>query len=215
MTVGFDNNKYVELQSEHIQQRIAQFGGKLYLEFGGKLFDDYHASRVLPGFAPDSKLRMLSQLKGQAEVVIAINAADIEKNKIRGDLGITYDVDVLRLMDAFRSQGLYVGSVVITRWAGQTAAANFQRRLEDLSTATTPSRATPTTSPSSSPTTATARTTTSRPPAPWWWSPPPARVAGRWRCACPRSTTSTSGAPRPVTPSLRPSPSGTSPWTIR
>ena len=132
MTVGFDNNKYVELQSEHIQQRIAQFGGKLYLEFGGKLFDDYHASRVLPGFAPDSKLRMLSQLKGQAEVVIAINAADIEKNKIRGDLGITYDVDVLRLMDAFRSQGLYVGSVVITRWAGQTAAANFQRRLEDL-----------------------------------------------------------------------------------
>ena len=132
MKLGFDNNKYLETQSEHIQTRIAQFGGKLYLEFGGKLFDDFHAARVLPGFAPDSKIRMLSQLREQAEVVIAINAADIEKNKVRGDLGITYDVDVLRLIDAFRSMDLYVGSVVITRWAGQTAAANFQRRLETL-----------------------------------------------------------------------------------
>ena len=132
MTVGFDNEKYLETQSAHIQQRIAQFGGKLYLEFGGKLFDDYHAARVLPGFAPDSKLRMLRQLKDQAEVVIAINASDIENNKIRGDLGITYDVDVLRLMDAFQSRDLYVGSVVITRWTGQSAAAAFQRKLEDL-----------------------------------------------------------------------------------
>ena len=129
---GFDNEKYVETQSRHIKERIAQFGGKLYLEFGGKLFDDHHAARVLPGFAPDSKIRMLAQLKEQAEIVIAINAADIEKNKVRGDLGITYDVDVLRLIDAFRSMGLYVGSVVITRWAGQAAAAAFQRRLEDL-----------------------------------------------------------------------------------
>lgn len=129
---GFDNEKYVETQSRHIKERIAQFGGKLYLEFGGKLFDDHHAARVLPGFAPDSKIRMLAQLKEQAEIVIAINAADIEKNKVRGDLGITYDVDVLRLIDAFHSMGLYVGSVVITRWAGQAAAAAFQRRLEDL-----------------------------------------------------------------------------------
>ncbi len=130
--IGFDNEKYIETQSARIRERIAQFGGKLYLEFGGKLFDDYHAARVLPGFEPDSKIRMLSQLKDQAEVVIAINAADIEKNKVRGDLGITYDVDVLRLIDAFRSMGLLVGGVVITRYDHQAAAKAFQRRLEDL-----------------------------------------------------------------------------------
>lgn len=132
MKTGFDNQKYLEAQSLHIRERIAQFGGKLYLEFGGKLFDDYHAARVLPGFAPDSKIRMLTQLRDSAEIVIAINASDIEKNKVRGDLGITYDVDVLRLIDAFRSMGLLVGSVVITRYAGQPAADAFQRRLEDL-----------------------------------------------------------------------------------
>ena len=132
MKLGFDNGKYLETQSAHIKERIAQFGGKLYLEFGGKLFDDYHAARVLPGFEPDSKIRMLKQLADQAEVVIAINAADIEKNKVRGDLGITYDVDVLRLIDAFRSMALYVGGVVITRWTGQAQAVNFQRRLEGL-----------------------------------------------------------------------------------
>ncbi len=132
MRRGFDNGKYLETQSAHIQERIAQFGGKLYLEFGGKLFDDFHAARVLPGFEPDSKIRMLCQLKDQAEVVIAINAGDIEKNKVRGDLGITYDVDVLRLIDAFRSMDLYVGSVVITRFAGQPQAVAFQKRLEDL-----------------------------------------------------------------------------------
>ena len=132
MKLGFDNGKYLETQSAHIKERIAQFGGKLYLEFGGKLFDDYHAARVLPGFEPDSKIRMLSQLADQAEVVIAINAADIEKNKVRGDLGITYDVDVLRLLDAFQAMGLYVGGVVITRWTGQAQAASFQRRLEGL-----------------------------------------------------------------------------------
>ena len=103
MKIGFDNDKYLRMQSEHIRERISKFGDKLYLEFGGKLFDDYHASRVLPGFQPDSKLRMLLQLADQAEIVIAISAADIEKNKIRGDLGITYDVDVLRLIQAFRS----------------------------------------------------------------------------------------------------------------
>ena len=130
--VGFDNEKYLKMQSEHIRERIAKFGGKLYLEFGGKLFDDFHASRVLPGFAPDSKIRMLSQLKDKAEVVIAINAADIEKNKVRGDIGITYDLDVLRLIDAFRDFGLFVGSVVMTRYTGQPSADLFKRKLESL-----------------------------------------------------------------------------------
>ena len=132
MKIGFDNDKYLQMQSEHIRQRIDQFGGKLYLEFGGKLYDDNHASRVLPGFQPDSKLRMLLQMKEQVEMVIAINADDIEKNKVRGDLGITYDLDVIRLLDVFRSFGLYVSSVVLTRYNGQTAARAFQARLEGL-----------------------------------------------------------------------------------
>ena len=129
---GFDNEKYLKMQSEHIKERIAQFGNKLYLEFGGKLFDDYHASRVLPGFEPDSKLQMLSQLKDQAEVVIVISAEDIEENKIRGDYGITYDMDVLRLIDEFQSVGLFVGSVCLTKFAGQPAAELFMKRLEEL-----------------------------------------------------------------------------------
>ncbi len=132
MTKGFDNDKYLAMQSEHIRGRIDQFGGKLYLEFGGKLFDDFHAARVLPGFLPDSKLQMLLQLKEQAEIVIVISATAIEKNKVRGDLGITYDQDVLRLIDAFRSVGLYVGSVVLTCFAYQPAAEAFQARLEKL-----------------------------------------------------------------------------------
>lgn len=130
--IGFDNDKYLKMQSEHIRDRISKFGGKLYLEFGGKLFDDYHASRVLPGFQPDSKLRMLLQLKENVEIVIAINAADIEKNKLRGDLGVTYDMDVIRLIDCFKTIGLYVGSVVITRFCGQPKAEAFQHRLEAL-----------------------------------------------------------------------------------
>ena len=130
--IGFDNGKYLALQSKKIRERIAQFDNKLYLEFGGKLFDDFHASRVLPGFAPDSKVRMLLELKDNAEIVIVINAADIEKNKVRGDLGITYDLDVLRLIDAFRSIGLYVGSVVIAQYAGQPAAEAFRKRLDLL-----------------------------------------------------------------------------------
>lgn len=130
--IGFDNEKYVKMQSEHIRERINKFGGKLYLEFGGKLFDDYHASRVLPGFAPDSKVKMLMKLKDQAEIVIVVNASDIEKNKIRGDLGITYDLDVLRLIDAFRGIGLLVGSVVMTRYSAQPAADAFCKRLESL-----------------------------------------------------------------------------------
>lgn len=130
--IGFDNDKYIHLQSQKILERIELFGGKLYLEFGGKLFDDYHASRVLPGFKPDSKVKMLLQLKDQAEIIITINADDIEKNKRRGDLGITYDLDVLRLIDAFRDIGLYVGSVVITHYRSQVTADIFQKRLEAL-----------------------------------------------------------------------------------
>ncbi|MDO4168598.1 MAG: DUF1846 domain-containing protein [Lachnospiraceae bacterium] len=132
MKKGFDNAKYLAMQSEHIRERIAQFGNKLYLEFGGKLFDDYHASRVLPGFEPDSKLQMLLQLKDQAEIVIVISAEDIESNKIRGDYGITYDMDVLRLIDAFQSVGLYVGSVCLTKFADQPSAEQFQKRLKTL-----------------------------------------------------------------------------------
>ena len=130
--MGFDNEKYLALQAQHIRERRAQFGGKLYLEFGGKLFDDYHASRVLPGFEPDSKIRMLATMRDEVEIVVAICAADIEKNKIRGDLGISYDDDVLRLIDVFRELGFYVGSVVITQYAGQPAADSFIARLTQL-----------------------------------------------------------------------------------
>jgi len=130
--IGFDNDKYLKLQTENIRKRIAEFGGKLYLEFGGKLFDDYHASRVLPGFQPDSKVRMLLEMMDEAEIIIAISADDIERNKRRGDLGITYDEDTLRLIDAFRGIGLFVGSVVITHYRSQAAADHFQKRLESL-----------------------------------------------------------------------------------
>ena len=130
--IGFDNDKYLLTQTENIRSRIQQFGGKLYLEFGGKLFDDYHASRVLPGFKPDSKVQMLMNMKDDAEVLIVISANDIERNKRRGDLGITYDEDTLRLIDAFRGIGLYVGSVVITQYQNQPAADQFQKRMEML-----------------------------------------------------------------------------------
>ena len=130
--IGFDSQKYIQLQSARIRERIDFFGGKLYLEFGGKLFDDYHASRVLPGFAPDNKIRMLMELKDQAEIVIAINANDIEKSKVRGDLGITYDSDVIRLVDVFREFGLYVGSIAITQYTGQPAADLFAQRLKAM-----------------------------------------------------------------------------------
>ncbi len=132
MKIGFDNDKYLKMQSEHIRERICQFNNKLYLEFGGKLFDDYHASRVLPGFQPDSKLQMLLELKDQAEIVIVISAEDIEGNKIRGDYGITYDMDVMRLIDAFRGVGLFVGSVCVTKYSGQTSADQFCNHLNEL-----------------------------------------------------------------------------------
>ncbi len=130
--IGFDNDAYISKQSEQISKRIKEFGGKLYLEFGGKLFDDYHASRVLPGFAPDSKLQMLRSIASDVEIVIVINAGDIESNKIRRDLGITYDTDVLRLIDAFRENGLYVGSVVLSQYSGQPSATAFRTKLERL-----------------------------------------------------------------------------------
>ena len=132
MKNGFDNEKYLKIQSEHIKERIAQFGDKLYLEFGGKLFDDYHASRVLPGFHPDSKLRMLMQLSDYAEVIIVISAFDIEKNKVRGDLGITYDEDVLRLRGEFEKVGLFTSYVVITHYNGQKSADAYRARLERM-----------------------------------------------------------------------------------
>ncbi|MDD5805888.1 MAG: DUF1846 domain-containing protein [Eggerthellales bacterium] len=132
MTQGFSNDKYVQLQAQHIRERIAQFGGKLYLEFGGKLFDDYHASRVLPGFQPDTKIRMLQSLSDEVEVIIAINSAHIEKSKVRGDLGITYDEDVLRLMDIFKSMGFAIAGVVVTQYANQPAADAFRKRLANL-----------------------------------------------------------------------------------
>ena len=128
--IGFDNEKYLAMQSERICERVERFGGRLYLEFGGKLFDDHHASRVLPGFQPDSKIRMLLQLREQVEIVVAVSAEDIEKNKVRGDLGIPYTNDTFRLIDVFRNFGLYVGSVVLTRYAGQPAAEIFRRQLE-------------------------------------------------------------------------------------
>ena len=130
--VGFDNDKYLQMQSAHIRERINSFGGKLYLEFGGKLFDDFHASRVLPGFAPDSKIRMLMKIKDQAEIVIVVSAVAIAQNKMRADLGITYDADTIRLIDAFTGIGLYVGSVVITQYTAQPAVDAFIKRLENL-----------------------------------------------------------------------------------
>ena len=132
MKIGFDNDKYLKMQSAHIRERIASFGGKLYLEFGGKLFDDYHASRVLPGFLPDSKLKMLLELREDVEIIIAINANDIEKSKVRGDIGITYEQDILRLMDVYASLGLSVCGVVMTQYAAQSSAAAFEKRLQKL-----------------------------------------------------------------------------------
>ena len=130
--IGFDNEKYVKLQSQNIRDRISQFGGKLYLEFGGKLFDDYHAARVLPGFEPDSKVKMLLEMKDDAEIVIVLSADDIERSKRRGDLGITYDEDTLRLIDAFRGIGLYIGSVVITHYREQNAAEKFVKKSHSI-----------------------------------------------------------------------------------
>ena len=130
MKLAFDNDKYIRIQSEHIRERIAQFGNKLYLELGGKLFDDLHASRVLPGFMPDSKLQMLTQLQDSLEIVIVLSAEDIERNKVRQDLGITYDEDVLRLREEFMNRGFMVSSVVITHYSGQRSADAYRQRLE-------------------------------------------------------------------------------------
>ena len=211
MKTGFDNQKYLKMQSEHIRERINQFGDKLYLEFGGKLFDDYHASRVLPGFAPDSKLQMLLQLADQAEIVIAINAADIEKNKIRHDLGITYDVDVLRLIQEFRDKGLYVGSVVITRYTGQPSADLFRTKLQKLGIQVYrhypiegyPNDIAHIVSDEGYGKNEYIETTSH-----WSSSLLPAREAEKWLPAFPSFTTKTRGASRPDMPNSRPSRSG-------
>ena len=199
MKIGFDNNKYLKMQSEHIRERINQFGDKLYLEFGGKLFDDYHASRVLPGFAPDSKLRMLLQLADQAEIVIVISAADIEKNKVRSDLGITYDVDVLRLIQSFTDKGLYVGSVVITHYSGQNTADVFKHKLESMGIKVYRHY-----------TIVMVKMITLKPNVHSLLSPRRDREAEKWQPAFPSSTTRTNAASRLDMPNLRPSRSGIS-----
>ena len=203
MKKGFDNAKYLQMQSQHIRERIAQFDNKLYLEFGGKLFDDYHASRVLPGFEPDSKLQMLLQLKEQAEIVIVISAQDIISSKVRGDYGITYDLDGLRLIDAFQGMGLFVGSVCVTMYTAAPEVEAFEHKLNSVGVRTFRHYKIP------------------------GYPNDVARIVSdegygkndyietRWPPACPSSTTSTSGASRPVMPSLRPSPSGTCPSSTR
>ena len=187
MTGGFDNDKYLKTQSEHIRERIQRFGGKLYLEFGGKLFDDYHASRVLPGFMPDSKIRMLMEFGGQAEAIVVINAEDIVKNKVRKDIGIGYDQEVLRLVDSFTDRGIGVCGLVITQYNGQAAADAFQRKAEDLGL----------------------RVYRHYPIAGY-----PSNLQ-LIPSVSPSSTTSTGWASRPVTRSSRPSRSGTSRSAIR
>ena len=212
--IGFDNDKYLKLQSQNIRDRISKFGGKLYLEFGGKLFDDYHASRVLPGFAPDSKVKMLLEMKDEAEIVIAISADDIERSKRRGDLGITYDDDTLRLIDAFRGIGLYIGSVVITHYRGQAIADKFQHRLEALGVKVYRHYIIPD-YPSNIPLIVSdegfgTQRLHRNLAAVSWSLPPPAPAAAKWPPASASSTMSTSAASAPATRSSRPSPSGTS-----
>lgn len=194
---GFDNDKYLAMQSDHIRERISKFGDKLYLEFGGKLYDDYHASRVLPGFEPDSKLRMLMQLADQAEIVIAINAADITKNKVRYDLGITYDLDVLRLIHVFTDRGLYVSSVVITRYVDTPAIQQFKHKRRSLAlryTATMRSTAIRATFRLSSAMKVTERMTISRRHVHSLSLQLRGREAERWRPAFPSCTTKISAA---------------------
>ena len=194
---GFDNDKYLAMQSDHIRERISKFGDKLYLEFGGKLYDDYHASRVLPGFEPDSKLRMLMQLADQAEIVIAINAADITKNKVRYDLGITYDLDVLRLIHVFTDRGLYVSSVVITRYVDTPAIHSSNTSWRSLAlryTATMRSTAIRATFRLSSAMKVTERMTISRRHVHSLSLQLRGREAERWRPAFPSCTTKISAA---------------------
>ena len=218
MKTGFDNEKYLQMQSSHIRERISHFDNKLYLEFGGKLFDDYHASRVLPGFQPNSKMRMLMQLSSQAEIIIVISADDIEKNKIRGDLGITYDVDVLRLMSVFKSHGLYVGSVVITKYSGQESAALFKNRLEKLGIKVYrhyPIQGYPTNIPLIVSEEGYGKNDYIETSRPLVVVTAPGPEAARWPSACPSSTTSTSGASAQAMPNSRHSLSGIFPSNIR
>lgn len=217
MKIGFDNDKYLAMQSAHIRERIAQFDNKLYLEFGGKLFDDYHASRVLPGFQPDSKLHMLLQLKEQAEVVIVISAEDIVANKMRGDYGITYDVDVLRLIDAFQGVGLFVGSVCVTKYTDAPEVTAFEQKLNGLGIRTFrhykipgyPNDVAHIVSDDGY-----GKNDYIETERPLVVITAPGPAAARWRSACPSSTMSTSAVSRRATLSSRPSPSGICPSSI-
>ena len=213
MKYGFDNNKYLKMQSEHIRERIAMFGNKLYLEFGGKLFDDYHASRVLPGFEPDSKFKMLTQLKEHAEIVVVISASSIESNKIRQDSGLTYGEEVIRLVQTFRQKGFLSDSVVITQYAGQPAADQFRTRLTNLGIRSYlhyiidgyPDNIDLIVSDEGY-----GRNEYVETSRPLVVVTAPGPGSGKWRPAFPSSITSISGASRPATPNLKPSPSGTS-----
>ena len=196
MKTGFDNAKYIQLQKQHIQERISQFSGKLYLEFGGKLFDDYHAARVLPGFDVNGKIRLLYEMRQDAEIIFCISADDIEKTKVRADLGIGYDMEVLRLIDDITAMGIPVNSVVITRYTGQSAADAFARKLTSRGVKNYIHR------PIEGYPADIAHICSDEVPVP---------AAASWPPACPRYTTSTAGATWRATPSLRPSPSGTSP----
>ena len=218
MKLGFDHDKYTQMQSERIMQRIDEFGGKLYLELGGKLFDDFHASRVLPGFKPDSKVQMLLKMKDKEEILIAVNANDIETSKIRGDLGITYDLDTLRLIDAFRSIGLYVGSVVLTRWAGQPAAVAFEQRLNAQGIKTYrhyPIEGYPTNIEHIVSDDGFGRNDYVETTRPLVLVTAPGPGSGKWPPASASCTRKTAGASKPATPSLKPSPSGTCRSSIR
>ena len=224
MKIGFDNDKYLAMQSAHIRERIAQFDNKLYLEFGGKLFDDYHASRVLPGFQPDSKLQMLLQLKEQAEIVIVISAEDIVANKMRGDYGITYDADVLRLIDAFQGVGLFVGSVCVTKYTDAPEVTAFEQKLNGLGIRTFrhykipgyPNDVAHIVSDEGY-----GKNDYIETERPLVVITAPGPAAARWRSACPSSIMSISAASRQAMPSLKPSPSGTFPsstlstWPMR
>ena len=214
MKIGFDNNKYLAMQSAHIRERISQFDNKLYLEFGGKLFDDYHASRVLPGFQPDSKLQMLLQLKDQAEIVVVISAEDIISNKMRGDYGITYDQDVLRLIDAFQGMGLFVGSVCITMYTAAPEVEAFERRLNELNIRTFrhykiagyPNDVARIVSDDGY-----GKNDYIETERPLVVITLPAPAAAKWPSACPSCTMNTSAASRLAMPNLKHSPSGTFP----
>jgi hypothetical protein len=215
MKIGFDNEKYVSMQSERILERIKQNGNKLYLEFGGKLFDDLHAARVLPGFAPDAKIRILQKLKDQTEIIFVINAGDIERKKMRADFGISYEMDVLRLIDHLRAIHILVSSIVITRYNGQPSADIFKKKLAIRGERVYVHNTIPMMWIPSSAKMGMVPMSTLKLPVPWWWSPHPVPAAVKWRLAFPSYTMSTNEICKRDMPSLKPSPFGTFPSNTR